>query len=623
VAPAERRRIACLLVPDLPLAAELRAHPELAGLPLAVASGPGPRAELVSVSAEAARRGVRPGSSVTHARAVCAELVVRVASPALEQAARAALLDAAFSFSPRAALAPRDSGAFAAEAAVHLDASGITSLFHSEAGFAAALGARAHKLGLPAHVAIASTRSIARIAARPLAAQSAEGGRSRTKRPLAAQPAEGGRSRTARPMAAQSAEGGRSRTARPMAARRRRAQGARGERSRADGPQAAQCADGEPGVRVLAPGDEAAFLAPLPIDILDPDDALAETLTRFGVRTVHDLLALPRRALSTRLGPGVLDLIARVRGERSDPPLSVPAQARLAEAIDLDHPVDRLQPLVFVLQGLLSRLLDRLETRHLACGDLDIHLDLAEGGRDARSIGIAAPTRDLRVLVRLVAHALEARAPEAPVEAVHLETEGRPLRGDQLDLFRPAGPAPAVLGETLAALESLCGAERVGAPVVRDDHHPDAFGMRPFDPRRAPAPTALSAAHRAATSRAVEEEPGACSGTGMDHESAPPPASHPPQSGRLFTGPLAIRALRPPLAAQVQLRGPRPDHVRSPIANGDVVRLAGPWRTTGGWWSAEGRFAFDHFDVQTSDGSVVRLRLDHVRHAWQIDAIYD
>ena len=54
-----------------------------------------------------------------------------------------------------------------------------------------------------------------------------------------------------------------------------------------------------------------------------------------------------------------------------------------------------------------------------------------------------------------------------------------------------------------------------------------------------------------------------------------------------------------------------------------MVRLAGPWRTTGGWWSPEGRFAFDHFDVQTSDGSAVRLRLDHVRRAWQIDAIYD
>ena len=33
-------RIACLLVPDLPLRAELRSHPELAGLPLVIASGP-------------------------------------------------------------------------------------------------------------------------------------------------------------------------------------------------------------------------------------------------------------------------------------------------------------------------------------------------------------------------------------------------------------------------------------------------------------------------------------------------------------------------------------------------------------------------------------------------------
>ena len=48
-----------------------------------------------------------------------------------------------------------------------------------------------------------------------------------------------------------------------------------------------------------------------------------------------------------------------------------------------------------------------------------------------------------------------------------------------------------------------------------------------------------------------------------------------------------------------------------------------PWRTTGGWWSREERFAFDHFDVQTSDGLVVRLRLDLITGCWQIDAVYD
>jgi hypothetical protein len=54
-----------------------------------------------------------------------------------------------------------------------------------------------------------------------------------------------------------------------------------------------------------------------------------------------------------------------------------------------------------------------------------------------------------------------------------------------------------------------------------------------------------------------------------------------------------------------------------------VVRCAGPWRITGGWWSPEERFAFDQFDVQCEDGVVVRLRFDHVRREWQIDAVYD
>ena len=59
------------------------------------------------------------------------------------------------------------------------------------------------------------------------------------------------------------------------------------------------------------------------------------------------------------------------------------------------------------------------------------------------------------------------------------------------------------------------------------------------------------------------------------------------------------------------------------IANGRVLRAAGPWRTTGGWWSREEHFAYDSFDVLTSDGTLSRLRLDHLRRAWEIDAVYD
>ena len=194
-------------MPALPLAAELRAQPELAGQPLAIAAGPGPRAEIVAVSPEAARAGVRTLTSVVHARATCAALVVRVLSPALDQAARGALLDAALSTSPRAEHAPPGSGAHAAEAAVFVDARGVAALFRSEAGFAGALAERARRLGLPARVAVASSRSVAQIAARQLAY---------------------------------------------------------GASQRAGAGDGAAAGD----VRVIAPGGEAAFLAPLPLDLL-------------------------------------------------------------------------------------------------------------------------------------------------------------------------------------------------------------------------------------------------------------------------------------------------------------------------------------------------------------------
>jgi protein ImuB len=516
-------RIACARVADLPLAAQLRAHPELRGRPLVITDGATARAHVLCVSRDAARAGVRAGTSAAHARCLCTGLAVRVASPALEQAARDALLDAAFSCAPRAALAPPSGGAFGTEAAVFADAAGTGALFRSEAGFATALAARARSLGLIADVAVASSKSVARIAVRQLASLDA---------------------------------------------------------------LSCQNGVGEDGGRVLAlpPERERSFLDPLPIDLLDPGDALAEGLTRFGVRTVRDLLALPRRGLATRLGAGALELIRVARGEAVEAPLPEALDLQLAEAIDLDAPIDRVEPLWFVMQGLLSRLLERLGARHLGCGDLDLSLDLADGARDARRIGVAAPTGDLRVLVRLARHALEARALTAPVVCVKIAARASPWRRDQLDLFRPAGPAPAVLGETLAALQSLCGDARVGAPVAVDTHHPDSFALAPF---------ALCAPRGA------------------------------PEAEGSFAGTLALRALRPPLPAQVRRHQQRPAWIRSAIANGRVVRCAGPWRITGGWWSPEERFAFDQFDVQSEDGVVVRLRFDHLHREWQIDAVYD
>ncbi len=510
-------RIACLLIPDLPLRAELRAYESLAGQPVAIASGTDADARIVSASPEALGAGVFPGASIPRARSHCPRLQLRVASPRLERTARSALVDLALSFSPRVALAPRGQGPWMSEAAIHLDASGIHALFRSESGFAIELEERASQLGLPGIAAVAGSRDIAHLLARTLS------------------------------------------------------------RNR-DNP------------RVLAPGDEADFLAPLPVDWLEPGEPLGSRLSRFGIHRVRDLLALPRSGLAKRLGPQGRALLKRVRGENEELPLPLWHDPRVEESIDLEHPVAQVEPLLFILRGLLSRLLERLRLRGRVAGPLDLQLRLADGSREERRIGLAAPTDDVRVLLRLLSLGLENRPPLAPIESLGLATEGQEKRGNQLDLFQPRGPDPAGLDRTLAELETLCGAGRVGAPETLDDHRPDRFGLRPFShsPR---SPGSLDA-------------------------SPAPDSPRPERSG-------ALRALRPPVHAEVRVERGRPHFLRCAVASGSLVEVAGPWRISGHWWNDHERFAFDYFDIQVEDTSLLRLRFDWILKRWQVDGIYD
>lgn len=518
-APPAATRIACLLVPALPIAARLRAEPALVREPVVIVSETGARGIVLSVSDPAHRIGIHPGASLSHARAVCSDLVVRVAQPALEHAARAALRDVALSASPRAALLPPGTG-HDPSAAVLLDASGLGRIFASENALAGALVARARAQGLPAVAAVAASRTLALVAARDAAGE------------------------------------------------------------------------GAGATRVVAAGGETAFLTPLPVDLLGLGDAAAERLTRLGLHRLGALLALAPASVATRIGSDVAARLASLRGARSEPPIPAPRALRLEEGVSFDAPIAALEPFLFALGGILSRLLARLALRHLACAELEIELTCGTARHPLR-LRLAAPSTDPRVWLRRVRLALEHAPPPGAVDAIGVATEGQPARRDQLDLFRPAGPSPAALDSLLAELELLCGEGRVGAPRIPDHHHPDALAIAPFE-----GPRQMGSGSPATVAEGRHD-----------------PRSQAPT--------LALRPLRPPLPAQVRLRGDQPTSLRSAIANGDVVRCAGPWRTTGGWWTEADRFAFDSYDVATRDGLLVRLRHDRLRDIWQVDAVYD
>ena len=133
-------RLACLHVPDFPLAAVLRAEPDLFGSALVVANGAGARAAVIAVSPLAMRRGIAPGCTVAQARAIDDEVNVRACSEDVRRAGQAALADVADAFSPRVEEAE--------EGTVYLDVDGNTALFPSEGAQATAMVQRALHLGL-------------------------------------------------------------------------------------------------------------------------------------------------------------------------------------------------------------------------------------------------------------------------------------------------------------------------------------------------------------------------------------------------------------------------------------------------------------------------------------------
>ena len=146
---------ACIYVPNFPVAAALRAEPELHAHPVAIFAGKPPLEKIIAVNDKAV--GITPGMTKAQAE-LCAELALRPRSSLHESAAHAAMLDCAQSFSPCVEDAACDTAL--------LDLAGMESLLGSLPEISRAISNRAATLGLAANVAIASNSDTAALAAR-------------------------------------------------------------------------------------------------------------------------------------------------------------------------------------------------------------------------------------------------------------------------------------------------------------------------------------------------------------------------------------------------------------------------------------------------------------------------
>jgi protein ImuB len=378
-------------------------------------------------------------------------------------------------------------------------------------------------------------------------------------------------------------------------------------------------ARGFSGVTVIAEGKEAERLGNLPLEVLFPEltspepseeaARLLETFDLWGVRNFRALCALPEIAVSERLGQHGIKLQQLARGAVSRTLVPVEPPLVFEEAAELDHPLVLLEPLAFLLAHMLDQLCARLAARALSAQELQLQLHLDDGfhfvedvvcgdsdpnstdpfhsqqnaevlrftpddktgttrnSTFTRTIELPIPMLDAKVFLKLLQLDLKAHPPGAPILKVHLAaTPARP-RTAQGGLFLPPTPEPEKLELTLARIAGIVGEDKVGCSQPLDSYRPDAFRMQRFVP--------------AEPNGEKEKSDTACS-----------PVT-------------ALRVFRPPLRANVTLRDGKPAHVicnqRKEI-HGDILWIAGPWRSSGDWWEQDG-WAHDEWDIATPVGS--------------------
>ncbi len=335
-----------------------------------------------------------------------------------------------------------------------------------------------------------------------------------------------------------------------------------------------------PGLTVVSAGEEAAALATLPLGLLDLDPEHEELLRRWGIRRIGDLARLPAVELSARLGPEGPRLRRRALGEDEAVFATTPVPESFEMSLDLDWPVEGLEPLSFLLARVLEPLCAGLVKRSRRAASLALDLGLVDGSVHRRVLKPAAPSVESRTWRTLVLLDLEVHPPRDAIRAITVRAEPTPARSVQFSLLDPAQPSPEKLAETMARLHEWTAAGRGGAASLLDTHRPSAFAMGTF----APGPA------------------------------APVPLS--PGSPRV-----GLRLFRPPRRADVVLRGGAPAFVAAPGVHGTVVDRAGPWRASGDWWDVA--WSREEWDVALAGGGVYRIFRDRLREAWFVEGELD
>ncbi len=365
-------------------------------------------------------------------------------------------------------------------------------------------------------------------------------------------------------------------------------------------------------VVIEKPATLARHLAPVALRCLRwPEELLAQFFS-MGLRTVGDLVRLPRSGMARRLGPAWLEELDRALGRRADVRRRFRRPQRFDERRALDHEIETTVQLIAACRPLLSALQGFLRERQAAIAGLVLELRHRAHPNTRLRIGLAAPSGDVEHLRALLEERLAAAPLPAPVIAVRLHS------GALLEQAPSPRPLPLQGGEGVHSVSSPCSSpspcdvrgfgdddalprllERLRARLG----HETVFGVERIEDHRPE--------HAWRVIGAPSPRPSPTSGRGNGPSPQPSPASG-TGNGFTFHRPLW-------LFAQPQwLSGKNPiTRARAPLE-----LLSGPERIETGWWDGH-EVTRDYFVARDARG--VRLWIYRERrppHGWYVHGLF-
>lgn len=365
----------------------------------------------------------------------------------------------------------------------------------------------------------------------------------------------------------------------------------------ADDPRAALAIAVHDGVdRIVDAGASAAALADLPLETVRPSPDLLRAWREIGLHTLGELAMLDAAAIAGRYGEEGIDLhklaCGRARDRRADAVIIAKDPDGLVERAVLADATSSLDPVLFVLPGLIGRISEALGRRDAMAIRLVVRLGLQGGGIHLARVRVGRPTAWAPRLHALVRDRLRDLRVDAPVVEVVVAVEeacaSRPWQPGLLDRTEAVEPLP----DLVARLTDVLGEDAVFTPALAPCWRPEA-AWRAQVPDRGSQPS-LWPEIRTERGRI---DPVAVQDVWETDTSARPGLLRPP------TDPIEVRVAHGlPIAVRVE------------AGWAEVRRRRGPECLSGEWWRPDGGFDREYWVVDI--GVTAWLFRDRASDRW-------